>query len=207
MFPALAVAQELMKRAPTSKLLFVGTRKGIESSCVPSAGFDITFISIFGLKRRLALSNVILPFMVMRSHIQSYRIIQRFSPKIVFGTGGYVAGPVLLAAVLLKIPTMLLEQNSRPGLTNKWLARWMSMMLLSFPQSGVYFRRKDNLRVTGNPTRMALKTEDRRTSRLFFPSWGRMISSKISGEIFPMSGIDDFMFSSHVAPQTGRSGI
>jgi UDP-N-acetylglucosamine--N-acetylmuramyl-(pentapeptide) pyrophosphoryl-undecaprenol N-acetylglucosamine transferase len=167
-FPALTVAQELRQRAPTSNMLFVGTHKGIEASLVPKAGFDMAFISIFGMKRRLALSNVILPFIALKGLIQSYRIIQRFSPNIVFGTGGYVAGPVLLAAVLRRIPTMLHEQNSRPGVTTRWLARWMSMMLLSFPRSEIYYRRRDNLRVTGNPTRIASKTKGRTSSRLLF---------------------------------------
>jgi UDP-N-acetylglucosamine--N-acetylmuramyl-(pentapeptide) pyrophosphoryl-undecaprenol N-acetylglucosamine transferase len=167
-FPALAVVQELMKRAPTSKMLFVGTRKGIEAALVPKAGFDITFISIFGMKRRLALSNFLLPFVGVRGLVQSFRLIQHFSPDIVFGTGGYVAGPVLLAAVLGRVPTVLHEQNARPGFTTKRLARWVSMMLLSYPQSRVFYRRKDNLRVTGNPTRIALHSMDRTKARLFF---------------------------------------
>ena len=167
-FPALTVAQELMKRMPTSKMLFVGTRSGIEASLVPKAGFDITFISIFGLKRRMALSNFLLPLVGLRSLFQCFRIVHHFSPDVVFGTGGYVAGPVLLAAVLCRIPTMLHEQNSRPGLTTRWLARWMSMVLLSYPRSEIYFRRKDTLRVSGNPARIALQTAESRESRRLF---------------------------------------
>ncbi|MFQ6091146.1 MAG: undecaprenyldiphospho-muramoylpentapeptide beta-N-acetylglucosaminyltransferase [bacterium] len=168
LFPALAVAQELMGRAPASRVLFAGTRKGMEALLVPRAGFEIAFISIYGLRRRMSASNLALPFFGLKSLFQSFLILRRFSPDVVFGTGGYVAGPVLLGAVLSRIPTVLHEQNSRPGLTARWLARWVSMVLLSFPQSEAYFRRKENLRVTGNPTRLGLEAGDRRAARRLF---------------------------------------
>ena len=168
LFPALAVAQELMRREPESKVLFAGTHKGLEASLVPKAGFEITFISIFGLRRKIALSNVVLPLILMKSLVESFLILRRFSPHLVFGTGGYVSGPVLLAAILRGIPTMLHEQNSRPGLTTRCLARWVSLVLPSFSPSEIFFRRKNNLLITGNPTRCDSQTQDGRAARRHF---------------------------------------
>ena len=168
LFPALAVARELQVRAPETEVLFAGTRSGIEASAVPKAGFQMAHISIYGLKRALALSNLILPFVMLTSIGQSCSIVRRFAPNIVFGTGGYVTAPVLVAALLNGIPTMLHEQNSRPGLTTRWLSKWVSLVLLSFAKSEVYFRRKNNLRITGNPTRLQPRTSHPQSAREFF---------------------------------------
>lgn len=168
LFPALAVARALQARRPSTEVLFAGTRSGLEATVVPKAGFQMAPISIHGLRRALVLSNFLLPLLLLKSIGQSFSIIRRFAPDIVFGTGGYVAGPVLTAALLSGIPTMLHEQNSRPGLTTRWLSKWVSSVLLSFAQSEVYFRRKDNLRFTGNPTRMIPKTGDSNSARLHF---------------------------------------
>ena len=168
LFPAIAVARDLVARAPGTEVLFAGTRSGLEATIVPEAGFRIAYISIRGLRRALTLSNLLLPFLLLKSIGQSLAVIRRFGPGMVFGTGGYVAGPVLAAALLRGIPTMLHEQNSRPGLTTRWLSKWVRSVLLSFDRSSIYFRRKDNLRFTGNPTRLQPKTADARSARQYF---------------------------------------
>ena len=202
-------------RSPESKVLFTGTRKGIEASLVPKEGFEITFISIYGLRRAMTLSNVLLPFYLLKSVVQCFGIFRRFSPHVVFGTGGYVSGPVLFAAIISGIPTMLHEQNSRPGLTTRWLARWVTFVLLSFSQSDAYFQRKSNLRVTGNPTRFHPKTADSRSARLHFGLEQDLHTILIFGgslgahsiNMALLEAVDEFMTSTNIQLlwQTGKT--
>src|SRR5215471_4753560 len=151
--PALAVAREL--RARSHSVRFIGTRRGMESKLVPSDHFPIEWIEIGGLKRvglRETLSSLAeLP----RSVLAAMRMLDRAAPSAVFSTGGYVAGPVLLAAILKRLPVVVMEPNAVPGFTHRRLARFVTRALVSFPETMRWFPR-GRAEVTGLPVREEL---------------------------------------------------
>ena len=160
-YPGIAVAEELMRRRPRAEVVFVGGRRGLEAHAVPESGFRIRYIMTRGLPRRAwwrwpgaLLANVI-------GFVQALWVVATERPDAVLGTGGYVSGPVALAACLLGRPLLLQEQNSIPGLANRWLARVADEVHLSFTEARAYFKRKDNLKVTGNPVRAHVLGGDR----------------------------------------------
>src|SRR5580698_4855168 len=148
--PALAVGREL--RARGHSVRFIGTRRGIEARLVPAAGFPIEWIEIGGLKRvglRKTLSTLAeLPWSVL----QASRMLRRARPAAVFSTGGYVAGPVLLAALWMRIPMVVMEPNAVPGFTHRRLARFVDRALVSFPSTAKWFP-AGRAEVTGLPVR------------------------------------------------------
>jgi UDP-N-acetylglucosamine--N-acetylmuramyl-(pentapeptide) pyrophosphoryl-undecaprenol N-acetylglucosamine transferase len=163
-YPGIAVAEELRRLHPEATILFVGGRRGVESHAVPEAGFAIRFVTTRGFPRRAwwrwpaaVLANVV-------GLLQSLWLVMSERPDAVLGTGGYVSGPVSMAAVLLNRPLVLQEQNSIPGLANRWLARVADEVHLSFTEARGYFARKDNLKVTGNPVRAYILGGDRATA-------------------------------------------
>ena len=157
LFPALAIADELKKLEPSAKILFVGTKDKLESRVVPSKGYPVRSIWISGFHRSLRPSNLLFPVKVIAAMIQALSIIRKFKPDVVVGTGGYVSGPVLYAATMLKVPTLIQEQNRYPGETTRFLAKRVNEVHLTFEQSKQYLSRADNVFVTGNPTRSDLE--------------------------------------------------
>jgi UDP-N-acetylglucosamine--N-acetylmuramyl-(pentapeptide) pyrophosphoryl-undecaprenol N-acetylglucosamine transferase len=160
-FPGIAVAEELRRTQPGATILFVGSRRGLEAQAVPGAGFPIRFVMARGFPRRAwwrwpaaVLSNLI-------GFVQSIWVVATERPDVVLGTGGYVSGPVSLATWLLGRPLLLQEQNSIPGMANRWLARIADEVHLSFVEARSYFRRKDHLKVSGNPVRAHILSGDR----------------------------------------------
>jgi UDP-N-acetylglucosamine--N-acetylmuramyl-(pentapeptide) pyrophosphoryl-undecaprenol N-acetylglucosamine transferase len=152
-FPAIAMAKEFKKRFPESKVIFVGTKDGLESEIVPKYGFKLIFIQARGLKRKLSLSNLVLPYYVLKSLYQSLRILNEERPDLVVGTGGYVSFPVVVSARLKNIPTLIQEQNSYPGVSTRLLAFLVDRVCLSYLSSINYFLTKGKLTVIGNPVR------------------------------------------------------
>ncbi len=150
-YPGIAVARELAGRMPDAVVTFAGTAKGIESRVVPREGFELDVLRSAGLKgaspAALLRGLALLPL----SAIDAWRILSRRSPDVVIGVGGYSSGPVVLAAVLRRIPTLLLEQNAVPGLTNRVLARFVSAAAVTFESTVTYFGRRGF--VAGNPVR------------------------------------------------------
>jgi len=160
-YPGIAVAEELLRRRPSAQVVFVGGRRGLEAQAVPESGFRIRFIMTRGFPRRAwwrwpgaVLANIV-------GFVQALWVVASERPSAVLGTGGYVSGPVSLAAWLLGRPLLLQEQNSIPGLANRWLARVADEVHLSFTEARRYFKRKDNLKVTGNPVRAHVLGGDR----------------------------------------------
>ena len=151
LYPGLAVARALHRRVPGSIVTFVGTARGLESSVVPREGFPLDVIRSGGLKGKspgaLVRGMALLPW----SAIDAWRVISRRAPALVIGLGGYSSGPVVLLAALRGIPTLLLEQNAVPGLTNRLLGRVVRTAAVSFEQTAAYFGRKAI--VSGNPVR------------------------------------------------------
>lgn len=150
-YPGIAVAKEIMTRDAASSVRFVGTARGLETRLVPQAGFELSLIESTGLvnmgfaQRLRGLS--ILP----KSLLAARRLIREFRPDVVVGAGGYVSGPVLLVASLMRVPTLVMESNAVPGFTNRTLARFVDAAAVSFEEALPYFRGKGV--VTGNPVR------------------------------------------------------
>lgn len=150
-YPGIAVAQEVIRRDEDSKVEFVGTARGLETRLVPQAGFQLSLIESAGLKN-VGVSARVRGFAILpRSLGQARKVIRAFDPDVVVGAGGYVSGPVLLMASLSKRPTLIMESNAYPGVTNRVLAHFVDRAAVSFEQAVPYFRGKAI--VTGNPVR------------------------------------------------------
>lgn len=156
LYPAIAVAEQLKVISPQSKILFVGTKKKIESNVIPKLGYNFKTIWISGFSRKLTINNLLFPLKLIVSLIQSFTIIFNFKPNVAIGAGAYVSGPVAWMASLFGAKIVLLEQNSFPGVTNRMLENKAASIHLSFENSAQYFKNKSKLKMTGNPVRTTL---------------------------------------------------
>jgi len=154
-YPAIAIANELKLRYPNSKFLFVGAKDKMEMEKVPQAGYEIKGLWIAGIQRKITFKNVLFPFKLLSSLLKSRRIIKQFKPNIAIGTGGFASGPALLMASLNKIPTLIQEQNSYPGITNKLLAKKSHKICVAYDHLERFFP-ADKILKTGNPVRQDL---------------------------------------------------
>jgi UDP-N-acetylglucosamine--N-acetylmuramyl-(pentapeptide) pyrophosphoryl-undecaprenol N-acetylglucosamine transferase len=166
-YPALAIAQGLLKRWPRTKIIFVGTREGMENAIIPETGFELRTISAKGLNRSSLIKAAGSLLKVPLGFWQARNIIKEFKPDLVIGTGGYVSYPVVLAASLMQVKTIIHEQNAYPGLANRALAKRVERVLLTFPGAASYFPEKLTL-VTGLPVRPEITTASRREAASFF---------------------------------------
>jgi UDP-N-acetylglucosamine--N-acetylmuramyl-(pentapeptide) pyrophosphoryl-undecaprenol N-acetylglucosamine transferase len=153
LFPAIAIADEIQKLQPGAEILFVGTKNKIEARVVPQKGYNFRAIWISGFRRSFQIQNIIFPLKVIVAIIQSLIIIMKFKPDIVIGTGGYICAPILYAASLLRIQTVIHESNSYPGAVTRLLANRVSKVFLTFTETKKWLKRSDNTEVVGNPTR------------------------------------------------------
>jgi UDP-N-acetylglucosamine--N-acetylmuramyl-(pentapeptide) pyrophosphoryl-undecaprenol N-acetylglucosamine transferase len=150
-YPGIAVAKEIVRRNETSKVLFVGTARGLETKIVPANNFELSLINSAGLKN-VGLAGKIKGLLVLpKSFLEAGRLIRRFKPDVVVGAGGYVSGPVLLTASLMRVPTLVMDSNALPGFTNRRLAPFITKAALTFEEALPYFGKKGI--VTGNPVR------------------------------------------------------
>ncbi|MBM7557934.1 undecaprenyldiphospho-muramoylpentapeptide beta-N-acetylglucosaminyltransferase [Halanaerobacter jeridensis] len=152
-YPGLAVARSLEEKINDIEILFVGTADGLEADIIPKAGYELKTIKAEGFSRQLSLQLIKAVTKTGIGVLESYRILKEFGPDLVLGTGGYVCGPIVLAAALQNIPTVIHEQNAYPGLTNRLLAKVVDKVALSNQAAEDYFKAKDKLTVTGNPIR------------------------------------------------------
>jgi UDP-N-acetylglucosamine--N-acetylmuramyl-(pentapeptide) pyrophosphoryl-undecaprenol N-acetylglucosamine transferase len=150
-YPGIAVAKELMRRDPQAVVRFVGTARGLENKLVPQAGFELSIIESAGLKNVGAVARARGLLLLPKSFLAARSLIKAFRPDVVIGAGGYVSGPVLLTAALLKLPTLVMESNALPGWTNRVLARFVDKAAVSFDEAVPFFKGKAV--VTGNPVR------------------------------------------------------
>ncbi len=164
--PALAAAGHLA-REKQAEILFIGTEKGLESRLVPQAGYDISYIEVSGLIRRLTLKNFLVLKQFATAISRSKKIIRDFKPDLVIGTGGYVCAPVLFAAHSLGISTVVHEQNVVPGVTVKLAASSCDMICISFPETTKYLKPAQAKKcvLTGNPIREEMLEISRETAR------------------------------------------
>lgn len=157
-YPAIAIADALKRRDPLIDILFVGARGRMEMEKVPAAGYPIEGLWISGLQRKLTLSNLMFPVKVAHSLIRCRSIVRRFRPDVVVGVGGYASGPLVNVASRMGIPSVLQEQNSYPGITNKLLARKAAKICVAYPGMEKYFP-ADKIVFTGNPMRSQLDNQ------------------------------------------------
>jgi UDP-N-acetylglucosamine--N-acetylmuramyl-(pentapeptide) pyrophosphoryl-undecaprenol N-acetylglucosamine transferase len=155
-FPALAIANQLKKVNPEAEILFIGANGKMEMTRVPEAGYNIEGLDVFGIRRDMSWngiqSNLRLPFVLLKTMHKAKAIMRRFKPDVVIGVGGYASGPALRAAQALNIPTVIQEQNSYPGKTNKWLAKKVVKICVAYDGLERFFP-KDKIVKTGNPVR------------------------------------------------------
>lgn len=151
-FPAIAIAHALKRKSPGIEILFIGALGRMEMEKVPAAGFAVEGLPIAGFQRSFSVSNLSLPFKVISSLMKASGIISRFQPSAVVGVGGYASGPVLFAASIKGIPTLIQEQNSYAGITNRILGRRADRICVSYEGMEQFFP-KHKLVLTGNPVR------------------------------------------------------
>jgi UDP-N-acetylglucosamine--N-acetylmuramyl-(pentapeptide) pyrophosphoryl-undecaprenol N-acetylglucosamine transferase len=154
-YPAIAIANELKFRFPDCEILFVGAQDKMEMQKVPQAGYPIKGLWIAGIQRRLTVENAKFPIKLLSSLLKSRTIIRDFKPNVVIGTGGFASGPLLRVAAIAGIPTVIQEQNSYPGITNKWLSRKANKICVAYENLEIFFP-KNKIVMTGNPVRQDL---------------------------------------------------
>ena len=154
-FPALAIANEIKKRNPNVEILFVGAEGKMEMEKVPAAGYKIVGLPIVGLQRKLTLKNLALPFKLLKSLSLAKNILKDFKPEVVIGVGGYASGPTLKMAQRLGVPTLIQEQNSYPGKTNRLLSKKVKAVCTAYEGLESVFP-PQTIRLTGNPVREEL---------------------------------------------------
>ncbi|MFV5688571.1 undecaprenyldiphospho-muramoylpentapeptide beta-N-acetylglucosaminyltransferase [Flavobacterium sp. ZT3R25] len=154
-YPAIAIANELKFRFPDAEILFVGANNKMEMQKVPQAGYKIKGLWIAGLQRRLTFDNALFPIKLLSSLLKSRTILKEFKPDVVIGTGGFASGPLLQVAGIAGIPTVIQEQNSYPGITNKLLSKKASKICVAYENLERFFP-KGKMILTGNPVRQDL---------------------------------------------------
>jgi len=158
-YPAVSIANELKERFPNANFLFVGANDRMEMEMVPQAGYEIKGLWITGIQRKLTLKNLAFPFKLISSLWNANKIIKKFKPTIVIGTGGFASGPTLYAASIKGIKTIIQEQNSYPGITNKLLSKKADKIFVAYDGLDQFFP-ADKIVKTGNPVRQDLLAID-----------------------------------------------
>jgi len=151
-FPAVAIANKIKEENPDCDILFVGAEGKMEMEKVPNAGYKIIGLPIRGLQRRLTLKNLAVPFKLLASLRQAKKIVKNFNPDIAIGVGGYASAATLRMAAKVGVPTLVQEQNSYPGITNKWLAKKAKTICVAYDDLDRFFP-KNKIVKTGNPVR------------------------------------------------------
>tara|TARA_B100000579_G_scaffold409003_1_gene397646 strand:+ start:660 stop:1748 length:1089 start_codon:yes stop_codon:yes gene_type:complete len=180
-FPALSIAEELNNAKDLYDILFVGAKNRMEMTKVPLAGYKIKGLWIDGLQRKFSLRNIMFPLKLVVSLIHSFLIIVNFRPKCVIGTGGFASGPIVFMAALFRIPTLIHEQNSFPGITNRLLGKVVDKICVSYEGMERYFPHTKIIK-TGNPIRKALTKDcDKKIAQDFFDLSDKKITILIIG--------------------------
>lgn len=159
-YPAIAIADKIMKEDPSSRILFIGTRKGMENRLVPAAGYEIRSIDASGFNRKKLYKNFKTAADLFKGSREVKEIFKEFEPDVVIGTGGYVTGTVIYMAHKAGIPCFIHEQNVIPGMANKSLEKFAKRVFISFEESRNHFKEKDKLILSGNPVRKAFLEGD-----------------------------------------------
>ncbi len=218
LFPGVSLAEEFLSRNKANKVLFVGTRNGIEAEALPKRGFDVAFVSVAGLKRVSLIKKLMTIFVLPLALFQSWRILRRFKPNAVIGVGGFASGPTVLAAALTGRYTAIQEQNSFAGLTNKILSRFVKRVFIAFKAAERFFPKKKIL-LMGNPIRGSMveaarkrieggadaeRSDDKFRLLVFGGSQGAVaVNSAVSGAL---KELKDILGGMSVLHQSGKVG-
>ena len=163
-FPAIAIANAIKSLRPDTEFLFVGAENKMEMEKVPAAGYKIEGLWISGFQRKLTLSNLAFPFKVISSLMKAKKILKSFKPDAVIGTGGFASGPMLQVAAKNGVVTLVQEQNSYPGITNKILSKKVDRICVAYAGMEKYFP-KEKILLTGNPVRQDILSLDGKRER------------------------------------------
>lgn len=167
-YPAISIADELKAKYPSAKFLFVGAKDKMEMEKVPQAGYKIEGLWIAGLQRKLTIKNLLFPFKLLSSLWNAHKIVKKFKPTIVIGTGGFASGPMLYAANRIGVKTIIQEQNSYPGITNKLLSKKADKICVAYDGLQRFFPENKIIK-TGNPVRQdLLNIDEKREEALKF---------------------------------------
>ena len=158
-YPALSIANEIKKSFDNPKIKFIGARGKMEMNIVPKYGYKIHGLLISGLQRSLSLKNILLPFKLIISFIQSLIIILSFRPNFVVGTGGFASFPIVFISSIFRIPTLIQEQNSFPGISNRFLSKYTNYISVAYDKMEKYFPSK-KIYKTGNPIRESIRSNN-----------------------------------------------
>lgn len=185
--PAIAIAQYIRSQQPDAKILFAGTPKGMEAELVKKAGFDFTPIKVGGFRRSLSVENLLhnmqSAYYLVTSDFAAKRIVREFQPDLVIGTGGYVSGPIVLAASKAGIRTAIHEQNAFPGVTNKILAKRVDRVYLAVEEAKKLLDPSAHCVVVGNPIRQTILKKDKAAARKELGLDGRMCVLSFGGSL------------------------
>ncbi|MBO4815634.1 MAG: undecaprenyldiphospho-muramoylpentapeptide beta-N-acetylglucosaminyltransferase [Clostridia bacterium] len=152
--PGIAIANKIKSENKNAEIMFIGTPRGLENDLVPKAGYMLKTIEAYGINRKLDLKNIKNMIITLKSFGKAKEIIKEFKPDIVIGTGGFICGPVLMEATKLKIPTIVHESNSFPGVTTKLLSSRVNTVLISFEEAKEKLPKAKNIVLTGTPTKV-----------------------------------------------------
>ncbi|MEP7274270.1 MAG: undecaprenyldiphospho-muramoylpentapeptide beta-N-acetylglucosaminyltransferase, partial [Acidobacteriota bacterium] len=199
-YPGIAIAQEFKRRDPDTEVIFVGTAKGLETRIVPAQGFHLELIEVAALKRVGFVKRLRSLLMLPGSFLAVGSLIRRFKPDVVLGVGGYASGPVVLVAALMRVPTLLAEQNALPGFTNRVLARFVRGAAVSFEEARGFFGPKAE--ITGNPVREEFFSIPAKSA-------GAVVHLLITGGSQGARAINDAMIGAlpFLEPERGRMSI
>lgn len=153
--PGIAIANKIKEKNPKAEIIFVGTNRGLENDLVPRAGYKLEKIEVYGISRELSINNIKKILKTIKGFKQAKKLIDRIKPDIVIGTGGYVCGPIGLAATKNKIPTILHESNAFPGVTVKLLSKKVDKILLGFEDAKIRLPKAKKMILTGTPTKFS----------------------------------------------------
>ena len=206
-YPAIAIAREYVAHDASRKVIFVGTERGLEKTIVPKAGFPLEFINVGGLKGKGGLDLIRNVARLPLGFIDAWRAVGRHKPSVVLGVGGYSSGPVLVAAMLRGVPTIIHEANAFPGLANRVVARWVTAVAVAFDEALPRMKRPDGV-VTGNPIRAEFfaaqkpaATGNKRRLLIFGGSQGsRVLNDAMTGALLFLARHKDTL---EIVHQTG----
>jgi len=209
-FPAIAIGRELRERVGNCDVLMVGTERGLETRLVPEAGFRLLTIPVAGLKGKGFLGVCRGMQKLPGALAASWRILAREKPSAVIGVGGYASGPVVAAAVLRRVPTLIQEQNMIPGATNRWLAPWVRQVAVTFDETRHHLRGRGV--VTGNPVRREFasvppRRKGRPTRHLLIFGGSQGAAAINDGAAAALPAIEPLRGALRIVHQTGEAGV
>jgi len=167
-YPAIAVADELKKMNENIQICFVGAKGRIEEKIVPDCGYELKTLDLRGFYRSISPKNLIVSVKFLKASRIAKSFLSEFQPEVVFGTGGFVSGPVLWSSSKLGIPSVIQEGNSQPGMTVKWLSKSMDKVILNFEETKSYLKKQDNIEVLPYPVRGSLKRYTKQEAGNYF---------------------------------------